>query len=82
MTSARASEVWKRDEVDSPCVSVCLIHPDVGICLGCHRTRAEVDRWNDLTPEERGRVLDELPGRETLLRGKRRRRRSGRGNRS
>ena len=79
MTSARSSEIWKRDEVDSPCVSVCLVHPDAGICLGCHRTRAEIDEWNDLSPEERALILDELPGREKLLRGHRRRRESRRG---
>ena len=82
MTSARSSETWKRNEVDSPCVSVCLVHPDAGICLGCHRTRAEIDGWNDLSPEERARVLDELPGREELLRGHRRRRGSRRGRRA
>ncbi len=79
MTSARSSEIWKRDEVDSPCVSVCLVHPDAGICLGCHRTREEIDGWNDLSPEERAFILDELPGREKLLRGHRRRRGPGRG---
>ena len=78
MSSSRSSEIWKRDEVDSPCVSVCLIHPDIGICLGCHRTRAEVDGWNDLSSEERASILIELPGRERLLRGRGRRRGSGR----
>lgn len=82
MTSARSSEIWKRDEVDSPCVSVCLVHPDVGICLGCHRTRAEIDEWNDLSPDERALILDELPGREKLLHGHRRRRGSRRGRRA
>ena len=70
-------DVWKRGEVDSPCVNVCLVHPDAGICLGCHRTREEIDEWNGLAAKERRRILAELPGRGSLLRGRRRRRRRG-----
>lgn len=57
-------EIWRRDEVESPCVNVCLIHPETGLCLGCRRTREEIARWSAMPPEERRQVLADLPGRE------------------
>jgi predicted Fe-S protein YdhL (DUF1289 family) len=67
-----SDDIWKRDEIDSPCVSVCVVHPDAGICIGCYRRPAEIARWSVMTPEERRQVLDDLPGRTSLLRNRRR----------
>ncbi|PRY95426.1 hypothetical protein BCF33_1046 [Hasllibacter halocynthiae] len=66
--------VWERDEIESPCVKVCLIHPAEGLCTGCLRTRDEIAAWSRMTPEARRAVMDELPGRAPRLR----RRRGGR----
>lgn len=57
-------EVWKRDEVDSPCVKVCVLHPTAKLCMGCYRTGAEIASWSRLSPEERRRIMAELPARE------------------
>lgn len=65
---------WTRDEIESPCVKICLIHPAEGICTGCHRTREEIALWTRMTPEARRAVMDDLPGRAPRLR----RRRGGR----
>jgi len=65
-------DIWKRDEIDSPCVSVCVVHPDAGICIGCHRKPDEIARWSVMSPGERRQILDDLPGRAPLLRNKRR----------
>ena len=56
-------EIWKRDEVDSPCVKICIIHPDSRLCMGCHRSIDEISRWSGMTPEERGDVIEALPDR-------------------
>lgn len=69
-------EVWKRDEIDSPCVKVCVIHPESGLCMGCYRTRHEVAGWSRMTPDLRQSVMAELPTRAPLIKGKRRGRRS------
>ena len=66
-----SDDIWERDEIDSPCVSVCVVHPDAGICIGCHRRPTEIARWSVMSPGERTRILDELPGRAPLLRGRR-----------
>ncbi len=64
-------EGWTREEPDSPCLSVCVIHPSAGICIGCHRTAEEVRNWSKFAPEDRLRLLDELPSRKQLLRKRR-----------
>ena len=60
-------EVWRREEIESPCEKICVLHRAVGICIGCHRTGEEIARWSGMSPEERRRVMAELPGRGSLL---------------
>ncbi len=56
-------EIWQRDEIDSPCVKICIIHPDSRLCMGCHRSIDEISRWSRMTPEERDEVAAALPDR-------------------
>ncbi len=75
-----SDDVWSRDEVESPCIKICMIHPEARICTGCYRTMEEIAAWSRLTPEERRRIVAELPERQGGLarrRGGRARRRSG-----
>ena len=67
-------EVWRRDEVDSPCVRVCLMHPDAKICAGCYRTADEIANWSRMSNDERRALKAKLPGRA----GQINRRRGGR----
>lgn len=71
-------DVWRRDEIDSPCRKVCVIEPRAGLCIGCLRTRAEIAGWSRLTPAARREVMAALPEREPLLT---KRRRTGRARR-
>ncbi len=66
-----SDEVWNREEIESPCVKVCVLHPEAGICLGCYRTRAEIAGWSRLTREARRAVMEDLPDRKSLLPGRR-----------
>ena len=50
-----ADLVWKRDEIDSPCVSICVMHPLERICTGCHRTIDEITRWSVMSARKSGR---------------------------
>jgi hypothetical protein len=68
---------WKRNEVESPCVKICVVHPQAGICTGCLRSIDEITRWSKMTPEERHEIMTALPDRASLLR-KRRGGRAGR----
>ncbi len=68
------NEVWKREEVDSPCVKICVIHPASGLCIGCFRTTDEIASWSDMDPEARNTLVAELPSREKLIVNRRKRR--------
>ena len=67
-------EIWKRDEVDSPCVKICVIHPASGLCIGCFRTTDEIAGWSEMQPEARKTLISELPEREKLIVVRRKRR--------
>ncbi len=60
-------EVWKRAEVESPCVKVCVIHPAARICVGCYRSIEEISGWGRMTAAERRVVMAELPARASGL---------------
>lgn len=57
-------EVWKRDEVESPCVQICVIHPETRLCTGCNRSIDEIGGWSRMSPEARRLIMDELPTRQ------------------
>ena len=65
-------EPWQRDEVQSPCVALCVIHRESGFCIGCHRTGDEIAHWSTLSPDARRALLAELPARGAMLQGTRR----------
>ena len=73
-----SEEVWKRAEVESPCIKLCVTHPESGLCMGCYRSLAEIARWSVMTPDERRAVMAELPARAPLVKGIRRGGREGR----
>lgn len=39
--------------VRSPCISVCRIDPDDGLCEGCSRTIDEIAAWGTMTDDDR-----------------------------
>ena len=41
----------------SPCVGICCIAAD-GLCIGCHRTRAELADWYSATNGEKREILE------------------------
>ena len=59
--------VWRRDEIESPCVQVCVVHPEARICTGCLRSIEEITIWSKLSPDARQTIMDELPSRQGLL---------------
>ena len=44
----------------SPCVNVCQMDPDSGLCLGCRRTLREIADWLEMTPDEKRAVLERV----------------------
>lgn len=64
-------EIWKRDEVESPCVKLCVVHPESRMCVGCYRSIDEIGAWSRMSPEARRAVMDDLPDRAKLLTNRR-----------
>jgi uncharacterized protein len=71
-------DVWRRDEIESPCIKVCVVHPETRLCMGCYRSMDEIAAWSRLSPEVRRAIMAELPARAPLVAGTRRGGRAGR----
>jgi len=50
--------------IETPCVNVCTLDSRSGLCLGCARTIDEIARWGAMSPDERRRIMLELPDRQ------------------
>ena len=53
--------------IKSPCVQVCAVDGQSGLCLGCFRTLREIAGWSRLSPEARDQVMAELPSRRSRI---------------
>ncbi|WP_442971011.1 DUF1289 domain-containing protein [Roseovarius sp. D0-M9] len=69
--SPEGAPVWTRTEVQSPCIRVCVVHPEARLCTGCLRSIDEIARWSRMTDGERAEIMAALPDRARLLRKRR-----------
>jgi predicted Fe-S protein YdhL (DUF1289 family) len=53
--------------IETPCNKICVVDPASKLCVGCGRTLAEIGGWIGFTPEERRRIMAELPARLAAL---------------
>ncbi len=53
--------------VDSPCVSICVVDPDTGYCMGCLRTLAEISCWLESSNDEKRAVLRAIDERRSAV---------------
>lgn len=60
-------EVWSRDEIESPCVKICVIHPEARLCTGCLRSIDEISAWGRMSRTERAEIMALLPERRRTL---------------
>jgi len=54
--------------IDTPCVRVCIVDGESGLCLGCQRTLAEVAAWASFSDAERAAIMAALPARRDRIR--------------
>lgn len=64
-------DIWSRNEIESPCVRICVVHPEERICTGCFRTIDEIAGWSKLPNEERRAIMEALPDRAGRLKKRR-----------
>ncbi len=65
------NKVWRRNEVDSPCIQICVVHPEERLCTGCLRSIDEITRWSKMDEAERAEITADLPKRAPRLRKRR-----------
>jgi predicted Fe-S protein YdhL (DUF1289 family) len=53
--------------IATPCVQVCMVDGQSGLCLGCFRTLSEIGNWMRFTAEERAALMAELPTRKNRI---------------
>ena len=49
--------------ISTPCIRVCSLDVEVGLCAGCGRTPEEIAGWLRFSEEERLRIMAELEDR-------------------
>jgi len=54
--------------IPTPCIKVCMVDGESGLCLGCYRTLPEIARWASLDDLERLSIQAELPTRRSRIR--------------
>lgn len=54
--------------IKSPCIKVCVVDGESGLCMGCYRRLNEVAAWGRLSEPERDAIMAELPDRRALIR--------------
>lgn len=62
-----SDKIWHRKEVESPCVKICVIHEESGLCTGCLRTLDEIAAWSRMSADERRSVMAQLPDRRSEI---------------
>ncbi len=60
------------EPVATPCVKVCIVDGESGLCVGCLRTLEEIAAWGRLEPAVREAVMAELPARRDRIATKKR----------
>jgi hypothetical protein len=52
-----------RPNIESPCIKVCAVDGETGLCLGCGRSLKEIGGWMQFDDAGRRAVMDMLPDR-------------------
>lgn len=52
-------------EIKSPCIKICEIDINTGLCKGCFRTIDEISNWMFLSDKEKENILIKIKNRKT-----------------
>ena len=51
--------------IDSPCIDICIMNQEGGLCMGGRRTQKEVDEWNMKNDKEKEQMLIKTKSRKS-----------------
>lgn len=49
--------------ISTPCIKVCAVEGQSGLCIGCGRTLREIAAWSSYDELQRRAIMAELPAR-------------------
>jgi predicted Fe-S protein YdhL (DUF1289 family) len=52
-------------KVPSPCINVCAMNPETGLCEGCARTIEEIAQWGTAAESVKRLIWSEIQRRKT-----------------
>ena len=67
MSSDPHSRPEDHTPVPSPCISLCQMSPETGLCLGCMRTIDEIVAWGSASDDVKRAVWREIRRREAQI---------------
>lgn len=44
----------------TPCVSICSIDAQTQVCIGCGRTRSEIENWSKMNEKDQYEIMKRL----------------------
>ena len=59
-------QVDKAKAIDSPCTKVCTYDEEEEYCIGCYRTKQELQDWWIMTREQKLEILKKLEERQLI----------------
>ena len=51
--------------IESPCIDVCTIDPESGLCIGCSRTQEEINNWSIINDKQQRAIINKNKNRTT-----------------
>jgi len=51
------SSLASEELIASPCISVCTVDKEPGLCIGCLRTLKEIGAWRSMSLDEKKKVV-------------------------
>jgi hypothetical protein len=49
--------------IETPCIKICTLDSQSGLCTGCGRLLDEIARWGSMSDAERTAIMSVLPDR-------------------
>ena len=54
--------------IATPCIKLCIVDGESGLCMGCFRSLPEVGRWGRMSDDERAEIMSGLADRRSRIR--------------
>ena len=65
---AKSGSMEAAEPIATPCIKLCIVDGESGLCMGCFRSLPEVGRWSRMSPGERAAIMSGLTGRRARIR--------------